>query len=150
MPQDLRAQSAVIQLQKVVLQLDSDEHILLLGDLKPGALFTFKGRRFKKARKAKNKGAGRRGWVKKQYTIPLVAQVDTSRIRRIPLANSTFAQNKGIVAKDIFSTDYKLGILGGGQLGKMMLYSTRKFDIRTKVLDSSPEAPAQYGANNFK
>ena len=54
------------------------------------------------------------------------------------------------MAKDIFSTDYKLGILGGGQLGKMMLYSTRKFDIRTKVLDSSPEAPAQYGANEFQ
>ncbi len=54
------------------------------------------------------------------------------------------------MAKDIFSTDYKLGILGGGQLGKMMLYSTRKFDIRTKVLDPSPEAPAQYGANEFQ
>ena len=54
------------------------------------------------------------------------------------------------MAKDIFSTDYKLGTLGGGQLGKMMLYSTRKFDIRTKVLDSSPEAPAQYGANEFQ
>jgi len=54
------------------------------------------------------------------------------------------------MAKDIFSTDYKLGILGGGQLGKMMLYSTRKFDIRTKVLDPSHEAPAQYGANEFQ
>ena len=54
------------------------------------------------------------------------------------------------MATDIFSTDYKLGILGGGQLGKMMLYTTRKFDIRTKVLDPSPEAPAQYGANEFQ
>ena len=53
------------------------------------------------------------------------------------------------MAKNIFSTDYKLGILGGGQLGKMMLYTTRKFDIRTKVLDPSPDAPAQFGANEF-
>jgi len=54
------------------------------------------------------------------------------------------------MAKNIFSTDYKLGILGGGQLGKMMLYTTRKFDIRTKVLDPSPAAPAQFGANEFQ
>ena len=54
------------------------------------------------------------------------------------------------MAKNIFSTGYTLGILGGGQLGKMMLYSTRKYDIRTKVLDPSPDAPAQYGATEFQ
>ena len=54
------------------------------------------------------------------------------------------------MAKNIFSTDYKLGILGGGQLGKMMLYTTRKFDIRTKVLDPSPDAPAQFATNEFQ
>ena len=54
------------------------------------------------------------------------------------------------MAKNIFSTNYTLGILGGGQLGKMMLYTTRKFDIRTKVLDPSPDAPAQFGANEFQ
>ena len=54
------------------------------------------------------------------------------------------------MAKNIFSTDYTLGILGGGQLGKMMLYTTRKFDIRTKVLDPSADAPAQFGANEFQ
>ena len=54
------------------------------------------------------------------------------------------------MAKNIFSTNYTLGILGGGQLGKMMLYTTRKFDIHTKVLDPSPDAPAQFGANEFQ
>ena len=54
------------------------------------------------------------------------------------------------MAKNIFSTNYTLGILGGGQLGKMMLYTTRKFDIRTKVLDPSPDAPGQFGANEFQ
>jgi 5-(carboxyamino)imidazole ribonucleotide synthase len=48
-----------------------------------------------------------------------------------------------------FSSDFKLGILGGGQLGKMMLYDTRKFDIQTYVLDSSDEAPCKIACNKF-
>ena len=49
-----------------------------------------------------------------------------------------------------FSSDFKLGILGGGQLGKMMLAELRKFDISTFVLDPSAEAPCQYGAHYFE
>ena len=49
-----------------------------------------------------------------------------------------------------FSSDFKLGILGGGQLGKMMLYETRKFDIHTKVLDPSEEAPCKISCNEFQ
>jgi len=48
-----------------------------------------------------------------------------------------------------FSSDFKLGILGGGQLGKMMLFDTRKFDIQTYVLDSSNEAPCKIACNKF-
>ena len=48
-----------------------------------------------------------------------------------------------------FSSDFKLGILGGGQLGKMMLYETRKWDIYTKVMDVSPEAPCKIACNEF-
>lgn len=48
-----------------------------------------------------------------------------------------------------FSSDFKLGILGGGQLGKMLLAETRKFDIQTYILDPSAEAPSQYGATKF-
>ena len=48
-----------------------------------------------------------------------------------------------------FSSDFKLGILGGGQLGKMLLSDTRKLDIATLILDPSTEAPAQFGAHNF-
>ena len=48
-----------------------------------------------------------------------------------------------------FSSDFKLGILGGGQLGKMLLAETRKFDIQTYILDPSKEAPAQFGAKQF-
>lgn len=49
-----------------------------------------------------------------------------------------------------FSSQFKLGILGGGQLGKMLLYNTRKFDIYTKVLDPSNEAPCKVACNEFE
>ena len=49
-----------------------------------------------------------------------------------------------------FSSDFKLGILGGGQLGKMLLYNTRKFDVYTCVLDPSAEAPCKLACNEFQ
>lgn len=49
-----------------------------------------------------------------------------------------------------FSSSFKLGILGGGQLGKMMLYDTRKYDIQTYVLDPSEEAPCKIACNHFE
>ncbi len=48
-----------------------------------------------------------------------------------------------------FSSNFKLGILGGGQLGKMLLNETRKFDIYTCVLDASDEAPCKIACNEF-
>lgn len=48
-----------------------------------------------------------------------------------------------------FSSQFKLGILGGGQLGKMLLSDTRKFDIQTYVLDPSDEAPCKIACNHF-
>ncbi len=53
------------------------------------------------------------------------------------------------MSKTYFSSDFKLGILGGGQLGKMMLYVTRKFDIATKVIDGSAEAPSRLACDEF-
>lgn len=49
-----------------------------------------------------------------------------------------------------FSSDFKLGILGGGQLGKMMLYETRKYDICTYVLDPNPDAPCRIACDHFQ
>lgn len=48
-----------------------------------------------------------------------------------------------------FSSDFCLGILGGGQLGKMLLYETRKFDIQTRVLDPNTDAPSKIACNHF-
>ena len=49
-----------------------------------------------------------------------------------------------------FSSEFTLGILGGGQLGKMLLYETRKFDIKTSVLDPSNEAPCKIASDHFE
>ncbi len=48
-----------------------------------------------------------------------------------------------------FSTTKTIGILGGGQLGKMLLNTTRQWDIQTKVMDSSDQAPARIASNSF-
>ncbi len=50
---------------------------------------------------------------------------------------------------NFFSSDFKLGVLGGGQLGKMLLAETRKFDIQTYVLDPSENAPCKIACNKF-
>lgn len=49
-----------------------------------------------------------------------------------------------------FSSSFKLGILGGGQLGKMMLYDTRKYDIQTYVLDPNTAAPCNIACDHFE
>lgn len=48
-----------------------------------------------------------------------------------------------------FSSEFKLGVLGGGQLGKMLLSETRKYDIHTCVLDPSALAPGRLASNEF-
>ncbi|NND15244.1 MAG: 5-(carboxyamino)imidazole ribonucleotide synthase [Eudoraea sp.] len=49
-----------------------------------------------------------------------------------------------------FSSDFTLGILGGGQLGKMLLTETRKWDLKTAVLDPSASAPCRLGSDVFE
>ena len=52
--------------------------------------------------------------------------------------------------ENYFSSQFKLGVLGGGQLGKMLLTETQKFDIFTSVLDSAEDAPCALIAHHFK
>jgi 5-(carboxyamino)imidazole ribonucleotide synthase len=49
-----------------------------------------------------------------------------------------------------FSSDFKLGVLGGGQLGKMLLAETQKFDVYTCILDPSADAPCAAHCNEFE
>jgi 5-(carboxyamino)imidazole ribonucleotide synthase len=51
--------------------------------------------------------------------------------------------------KNYFSSDFKLGVLGGGQLGRMLLSETQKFDIYTVILDASKDAPCVAICNEF-
>ena len=51
--------------------------------------------------------------------------------------------------KNYYSSDFKLGILGGGQLGRMLLAETQKFDIHTAILESNKKAPCAEICNTF-
>lgn len=51
--------------------------------------------------------------------------------------------------KNYFSSEFKLGILGGGQLGRMILTETQKFDIHTSILDGNKNAPCSEICNTF-
>jgi len=68
------------------------------------------------------------------------------RVQRYPIQRRLYLC--GMV--NYFSSDFTLGILGGGQLGKMLLYETRKFDIKTRVLDPSAEAPCRIACDVFQ
>ncbi|MFN4299671.1 MAG: 5-(carboxyamino)imidazole ribonucleotide synthase [Thermaurantimonas sp.] len=48
-----------------------------------------------------------------------------------------------------FSTDRKIGILGGGQLGKMLALAAAPWDFYLKVLDPSGDAPARHYVKEF-
>ena len=61
------------------------------------------------------------------------------------MKNPTFAR----MGNAVFSSKQKIAILGGGQLGKMMLVKCRQWDVFTKVLDPSPTAPARLLADDF-
>lgn len=47
------------------------------------------------------------------------------------------------------SSNFILGVLGGGQLGKMLLDVARRWDIQTHVLDPNAEASARYSCHHF-
>jgi 5-(carboxyamino)imidazole ribonucleotide synthase len=51
--------------------------------------------------------------------------------------------------KNYFSSDFKLGVLGGGQLGRMLLAETQKLDIHTSILDNNKNAPCAEICNTF-
>ena len=51
--------------------------------------------------------------------------------------------------KNYFSSNFKLGVLGGGQLGRMLLTETQKYDIYTVILDGAKNAPCAEICNEF-
>ncbi|NEN22439.1 5-(carboxyamino)imidazole ribonucleotide synthase [Cryomorpha ignava] len=53
------------------------------------------------------------------------------------------------MAKKPYSKDFKLGVLGGGQLGRMLLQEAVNLDIKLAALDPNPEAPCHQIVNFF-
>ena len=51
--------------------------------------------------------------------------------------------------KNLIPLNKKLGIIGGGQLGKMLLDVTSKWNLNTYILDPNKFAPARLGCNKF-
>lgn len=51
--------------------------------------------------------------------------------------------------KNIHSENYKIGILGGGQLGRMTLQEAYNLNLHIDILDPSNNAPCKNLANNF-
>lgn len=47
------------------------------------------------------------------------------------------------------TSNFTLGILGGGQLGKMLLQVTSRLSIKTNILDPSDESPCKNMCSNF-
>lgn len=48
-----------------------------------------------------------------------------------------------------FYSDYKIGMLGGGQLGRMLLQAAVDYNLEIHVLDSDPEAPCKNWGTSF-
>lgn len=53
------------------------------------------------------------------------------------------------MTKSFFSANKKIGILGGGQLGKMLLVPANQWDLYTKVLDPDANAPCKNLCTEF-
>ncbi|NIP31290.1 MAG: 5-(carboxyamino)imidazole ribonucleotide synthase, partial [Candidatus Dadabacteria bacterium] len=50
---------------------------------------------------------------------------------------------------DYFSAGYKIGVLGGGQLGKMLIQAASTWDIDIYILDPTQDCPASKLATRF-
>jgi len=52
--------------------------------------------------------------------------------------------------KAFYQQDFRLGILGGGQLGRMLIQACANFNVHTDVLDPDPGAPCVEIAGSFR
>ena len=48
-----------------------------------------------------------------------------------------------------FGPSLRFGVLGGGQLGRMMIQSAIDWDLRVEVMDPDPDAPCRYLTHRF-
>ncbi|MGA1374250.1 MAG: 5-(carboxyamino)imidazole ribonucleotide synthase, partial [Flavobacteriales bacterium] len=48
-----------------------------------------------------------------------------------------------------FGPSLRFGVLGGGQLGRMMIQSAIDWDLRVEVMDPDPDAPCRHLTHRF-
>lgn len=53
------------------------------------------------------------------------------------------------MAKTWYGSEYKIGVLGGGQLGRMLIQAANSLDIQLHMLDPDPKAPCAHIAHSF-
>ena len=53
------------------------------------------------------------------------------------------------MAKTWYGSEYKIGVLGGGQLGRMLIQAANSLDIQLHMLDPDPKAPCAQIAHSF-
>lgn len=53
------------------------------------------------------------------------------------------------MAKTWYGSEYKIGVLGGGQLGRMLIQAANSLDIQLHMLDPDPQAPCAQIAHSF-
>lgn len=51
--------------------------------------------------------------------------------------------------EQLVTSDFKLGIIAGGQLGKMLTLAASNWDVKTYILDSDPHCPASTVCTQF-
>ena len=51
--------------------------------------------------------------------------------------------------EQLVTSEFKLGIIAGGQLGKMLALAASNWDVNTYVLDPSRSCPAATACTNF-
>ena len=49
----------------------------------------------------------------------------------------------------VFGADLRVGVLGGGQLGRMMIQAAADWDVRVEVMDPSADAPCRHLTHRF-
>ncbi len=54
------------------------------------------------------------------------------------------------MSKAFYDSDFTLGILGGGQLGRMLIQEAIDLNVSTRVLDPNPNAPCAEIAHEFR
>lgn len=67
--------------------------------------------------------------------------------------NSSINHNRSVSILNLFSLPYlcrmKIGILGGGQLGRMLLQAAANYPAETFVLENDPQCPAAHLCHHF-